>query len=84
MFVGGYSMDKNVDYNFVYKNNNITINDGVKTIVAPRAMKFIDDNIVEGDEELKLVIKVINRESVSNRINVTRNTTTVIILDDDG
>ena len=71
-----------MDYNFVYKNNNITFNDGVKTIIAPRAMKFIDDNIVEGDENFTLVINVINRESVRDRID-TRNAI-VIIQDDDG
>ena len=74
-------MDKNVDYNFVYKNNNITFNDGDKTII-PRAMKFIDDNTVEGDENFTLVINVINPESVRSRI-VTCNAT-VIIQDDDG
>ena len=75
-------MDKNVDYNFVYKNNNITFNDG-DTTIRPSSMKFIDDNTVEGDENFTLVIKVINPESVNNRIIVTRNAT-VIILDDDG
>ena len=75
-------MDKNVDYNFVYNNNNITFNDGVKTII-PRAMKFIDDNTVEGDEHFTLVINVINPQSVRDRIIVTHNAT-VIIQDDDG
>ena len=74
-------MDKNVDYNFVYNNNNITFNDGVKTAI-PRAMKFIDDNIVEGDENFTLVINVINPKSVIDRIVTC--IAMVIIQDDDG
>ena len=75
-------MDKNVDYNFVYASNDITFNDGDNTI-EPSTMKFIDDNIVEGDENFTLVINVINPASVRNRIIVTHNAT-VIIQDDDG
>ena len=82
MFVGGYSSDKNVDYTFVYKNKNFTFNDGDDTIPL-RSLKIVDDNVVEGDEEFKLEIMVLNPTSVKDRCKVTGDAT-ILIKNDDG
>ena len=82
LFVGGYPIDKNADYAFVYKNKNFIFNDGDETITL-RSLKIVDDNIVEGDEEFKLEIIVVNPTSVNNRYKVTGDAT-VLIQNDDG
>ena len=72
---------KDLDYYYVFKNRNITFNDGEK-MKSLSQIRSIDDNLVEGDETFNLII---NSESLPENFIAERNgTTTIVIQNDDG